>query len=66
MRAKNPGEAIRSGFALIPEDRRKQGLVLIHSVKENAVLPKIKQLRKHGFFIDEKRPTRSWRTMSGS
>ena len=55
VKAKNPGEAIRSGFALIPEDRRKQGLVLIHSVKENAVLPKIKQLRKHGFFIDEKK-----------
>lgn len=50
-----PKDAIRNGFALIPEDRRKQGLVLIHSVKENAILPKIGQLRKHGWFIDEKR-----------
>ncbi len=51
---RNPSEAIRSGFALIPEDRRKQGLVLIHSVKENAILPKIKQLTRHGF-VDEKK-----------
>ena len=51
---RNPSEAIRSGFALIPEDRRKQGLVLIHSVKENAILPKIKQLTRYGF-VDEKK-----------
>ncbi len=49
-----PGEAIRNGFALIPEDRRKKGLVLIHSVKENAILPKVAKLRKRGIFVDEK------------
>lgn len=37
-------EAIRSGFALIPEDRRKQGLVLMHTVKDNAVLPILKKM----------------------
>ena len=50
----NPGEAIRNGFALIPEDRRKKGLVLIHSVKENAILPKVAKMRKNGIFVDEK------------
>lgn len=50
----NPGEAIRNGFALIPEDRRKKGLVLIHSVKENAILPKVAKMRKQGIFVDEK------------
>lgn len=50
----SPKEAVKNGFALIPEDRRKKGLVLIHSVKENAILPKVAKLRKHGIFVDEK------------
>ncbi len=52
---RNTRESIRAGFALIPEDRRRQGLVLIHTVKENAVLPMISSLRKHKIFVDEKR-----------
>lgn len=48
-------DAVKSGFALIPEDRRKQGLILIHSVKENAILPKVSQLCKGRIFVDEKR-----------
>lgn len=51
----NTQNAIRSGFALIPEDRRKQGLVLIHSIKENAILPKVSALCKHKVWVDEKR-----------
>lgn len=50
----SPQKAIRSGFALIPEDRRKQGLVLIHSVKENAILPKVSQLVHHKILVNEK------------
>lgn len=50
----SPQKAIRSGFALIPEDRRKQGLVLIHSVKENAILPKVSQLVHHKVLVNEK------------
>lgn len=50
---KNTRDSIKSGFALIPEDRRKQGLVLIHSVKENAILPKITKLTR-GILVDEK------------
>jgi ribose transport system ATP-binding protein len=37
-------DAIRYGFALIPEDRRRQGLVLGHSVKSNAILPYLRNL----------------------
>jgi ribose transport system ATP-binding protein len=35
----SPRAAIRSGLALIPEDRRAQGLVLDHSVRDNLLLP---------------------------
>ena len=54
VKAKSPGEAIRSGFALIPEDRRKQGLVLIHSVKETRFFQD-KAVKKARLFIDEKK-----------
>lgn len=51
----NSVEAVKEGFALIPEDRRRQGLVLIHSLKENIILPKVAQLRKNGIFTDEEK-----------
>ncbi|MFW2491771.1 sugar ABC transporter ATP-binding protein [Clostridium chromiireducens] len=50
----SPIDAIKNKFALIPEDRRKQGLVLQHSVKENAILPVIKRLAKSNkVIVDE-------------
>lgn len=48
-------DSIQEGFALIPEDRRKQGLVLIHSVKENAILPKVTDLCTGKIWVDERR-----------
>lgn len=35
---KNPQEAIRLGIGLVPEDRKRQGLVLMHSVAYNLTL----------------------------
>ena len=55
VEANSSGQAVKAGFALIPEDRRKQGLVLIHSVKENAILPKVTKLTKSKIFVDEKK-----------
>jgi ribose transport system ATP-binding protein len=42
---RNPRHAISLGLALIPEDRRAQGLVLEHSVQENLTLPLLDGLR---------------------
>jgi ribose transport system ATP-binding protein len=42
---RNPGHAISLGLALIPEDRRAQGLVLEHSVQENITLPLLDELK---------------------
>lgn len=44
-------DAIDAGFALVPEDRRRQGLILEHSIKDNIQLPIFKQTKK-GPFID--------------
>lgn len=51
---KNTRDAIKAGFGLVPEDRRKQGLVLSHSVKENNILPILKKLARGNFVISEK------------
>ncbi len=37
-------DAINAGIALVPEDRRRQGLVLGHSVRENIITPILKNI----------------------
>lgn len=54
IKIKSIKDSVKAGFALIPEDRRKQGLVLIHSVKENAILPKVTKLCKNKYIVNEK------------
>lgn len=49
-------QAISQGIALVPEDRRLQGLVLDHSVRDNLLLPILSRLRRSGI-IDDRRGT---------
>ncbi|BDG43003.1 sugar ABC transporter ATP-binding protein [Saccharococcus caldoxylosilyticus] len=51
---KSPADAIAAGLALIPEDRRMQGLILQHSVKENIILPILSKIKK-GVFLDDRK-----------
>jgi len=53
----NPESAMRAQIALIPEDRRLQGLILIHSIKDNFVLPMIKlnRLQRRKLFVDDQK-----------
>ncbi len=44
-------DAVNAGLALVPEDRRRQGLILEHSVKDNIQLTIFKKTQK-GPFID--------------
>ena len=46
-------EAIAAGIALVPESRRRQGLILDHSVAENFLLPNL-DLFKAGYFVGER------------
>jgi ribose transport system ATP-binding protein len=41
---RSPKDAIDNGFALVPEDRRVQGLVLEHEVKDNILLPSLSKI----------------------
>lgn len=51
----HPESAIRAGICLIPEDRRVQGLILDHSVRDNIVLPLLDRLRNKWWFVDDRR-----------
>ncbi|MBA2596327.1 MAG: sugar ABC transporter ATP-binding protein [Chloroflexia bacterium] len=52
-----PDDAIAAGVALIPEDRRSQGLVLDHTVKDNLLLPMLPRLQQFGL-VDDARGAR--------
>ncbi|AKG74739.1 sugar ABC transporter ATP-binding protein [Salinicoccus halodurans] len=43
----SPKKAIQKGVGLVPEDRRSQGLVLGHSVRENMILSSLDKLSKN-------------------
>jgi ABC-type sugar transport system ATPase subunit len=43
---RNPVDAIKSGIALCPEDRKEEGLVLFRSIKENISIPVLSHIRK--------------------
>lgn len=48
VKIKSPGDAMRYGMGLCPEDRKTQGLVLGSSVRENITLSVLKQVSKGG------------------
>lgn len=51
--AKNPTAAMRAGIALVPEDRRKQGLVLDSSVSKNITMAIQRKLTSAGLLTDK-------------
>ena len=50
----SPDKAIKNRIALIPEDRRAQGLVLDHAVTENLTLPLLDELKAGGLLSNKK------------
>jgi ribose transport system ATP-binding protein len=52
VKIRSPKDAIHYGLALVPEDRRVQGLVLEHEVKDNILLPSLSQITN--FFVNDK------------
>ena len=48
LRARNPRDAIRAGVGFVPEDRKRQGLVLPQSVAANLALPQLPRLGPGG------------------
>ncbi|MCY3774455.1 MAG: sugar ABC transporter ATP-binding protein [Candidatus Aminicenantes bacterium] len=53
-RISNPIEGIRNGIALVPEDRKQQGLILRMGVEENVSLASLRLHRLRGGFINRR------------
>jgi ABC-type sugar transport system ATPase subunit len=51
---RHPQDAIKNRLCLLTEDRKGQGLVLIHSCRENFGLPNLYHYSK-GFFLDQQK-----------
>jgi ribose transport system ATP-binding protein len=51
---RSPNDAIRNRICLLTEDRKGQGLVLIHTCRENFGLPNLDRLTR-GMFLDQRR-----------
>ncbi|MBD7965670.1 sugar ABC transporter ATP-binding protein [Fictibacillus norfolkensis] len=54
IRISNPQKAISAGIGFVPEERRKEGILVDYNVVENLTLPVLKQFTKFGF-IQRKR-----------
>ncbi len=58
----NQAQAIEAGIALVPEDRRRLGLVLDHSVSQNMLLPSLDRFTA-GAFVNDRGASRMIRQM---
>lgn len=55
VKINSPGQAVRNGIALVPEDRKNQGVILSMSIKENITMSMIKAVSgKIGIFKKSK------------
>lgn len=50
---RRPKGSVRSGLAMLPEDRRKQGLVMALSVRHNVTLPHLRWLARWGLLAGQ-------------
>lgn len=54
INVQTPRQAIDQGIVLLPEDRKKHGLVLVHGCGENYLLPNLGNLSSYLGFVNEK------------
>jgi rhamnose transport system ATP-binding protein len=62
LRPGSPSTAMAAGIALVPEDRRQQGLVMDFSIERNIVLASLKRVRRAGIIPRgaERRFAKDW------
>ena len=55
LKIKNPVDAINAGFALLPEDRKREGLILKMSLADNICLASLKEISNKGNIVKGKK-----------
>src|SRR5690606_29152714 len=53
LKLKHPSDAIKAGIALVPEERRKEGLFVQESLSANATFPNLRRFSPK-FFMDKR------------
>lgn len=56
---KNPRQAVKLGFGIVPDERRMLGLNMKFDIKDNTTLPTIEDFTKAGIFIDHEKAARA-------
>jgi ribose transport system ATP-binding protein len=54
IHVRSSGDSIREGIAMVPEDRRKQGLIMGFSIRANLIFPILKRVVSFVFINDKK------------
>ena len=54
-------DAVRHKIALVPEDRKQQGLILIHSIKNNTSIVNLDNVCTGGLLNDKKEKALAWK-----
>lgn len=52
---KSPTDAIRAGIALVPEDRKLQGLILNHTIRSNISITILHKIQQWGLILNSKK-----------
>lgn len=55
VKIKSPGQAIKLGMGLVPDERRTLGLIMKFDIKDNTILPSMKRFKKAGIFQDHQK-----------
>jgi ribose transport system ATP-binding protein len=55
IKINNVNDARKNGILIVPEDRKKQALILDFSVRDNILLPILDRLKNFLFFINDKK-----------
>lgn len=61
LQLRSPRDAIRSAIALVPEERKQQGLVVEQSINDNIGLPNLPRMFRHGIINTRKQAALSRR-----
>lgn len=65
LKYKNPHGAVKCGFALVPEERRKEGVLITDPVYSNISIASIKKYTKAFSIVDKKKEKKDARVMIG-
>jgi ABC-type sugar transport system ATPase subunit len=54
LQLRGPADAWKRGLAMVPRERRAQGLLLTHDIASNVALPHLERINRLGLFVDRR------------